>query len=255
MDSKKFLGLLIPRVNFYLWINLFLVAVIAILDWRVAIPGFVLLAFLFYYNIHSSYKSKAEISNFIENLNFNIDTATRDTLLNFPMPLVITELDGSIVWYNSSFKAISEKSSFEGAVKSIVNDLKKNELAPDNLKNFSTGYSKQLGFEGRSYNVLCNLVRQDQKPEAQGYILILYFIDVTELADLKKAYYNEKIMTGIFVVDNYDDLMQSMPDSSRPQMLAEIDRKLVQWMSFTNGVLKKYERDKYLFLFEQKHLK
>lgn len=256
MDSKKFLGLLIPRVNFYLWINLFLVAVIAILDWRVAIPGFVLLAFLFYYNLRASYKSKAEISNFIENLNFNIDTATRDTLLNFPMPLVITELDGSIVWYNSSFKAISEKEfSFEGAVKSVVNDLKKNELAPDNLKSFSIGYSKQLEFEGRSYNVLCNLVRQDQKPEGQGYILILYFIDVTELAELKKAYYDEKIMTGIFVIDNYDDLMQSMPDSNRPQMLAEIDRKVVQWMSFTNGVLKKYERDKYLFLFEQKHLK
>ncbi|HEX2945670.1 MAG TPA: DHH family phosphoesterase [Clostridia bacterium] len=256
MDSKKFLGLLIPRVNFYLWIILFLVAVIAILDWRVAIPGFVLLAFLFYYNIRTSYKSKAEISSFIENLNFNIDTATRDTLLNFPMPLVIMELDGSIVWYNSSFKAISEQeASFESGVKSIVSELKKNELAPDNLKSFSTGYSKHFEFEGRYYNVLCNLVRQDQKPEGQGYILILYFLDVTDFAELKKDYNEEKIMTGIFVIDNYDDLMQSMPDSNRPQMLAEIDRKVVHWMSFTDGILKKYERDKYLFLFEKKYLK
>lgn len=256
MDSKKFLGLLIPRVNFYLWIILFLVAVIAILNPLVAIPGFVLFVFLFYYNVRTSYRSKAEISNFIENLNFNIDTATRDTLLNFPMPLVILELDGSIVWYNSSFKEISEQeSTFEEAVRSIVGELRKKELAPDNIGSFTSGTAKQLEFDGRYYNVLCNLVRQDRKPEGQGYILILYLIDITDFTGLKKAYNEEKIMTGIFVIDNYDDLMQSMPDANRPQMLAEIDRKVVQWTGFTDGVLKKFERDKYLFLFEQKYLK
>jgi len=107
MDSKKFLGLFIPRVSFYLWIILLLVSVIALLEWRIAIPGFLLLAFLTYYNISSNSRRKMEIASYIENLNFNIDAATKDTLLNFPMPLVVTELNGSIVWYNSSVYKIS----------------------------------------------------------------------------------------------------------------------------------------------------
>jgi len=188
MDSKKFLGLLIPRASFHLWIVLFLVIVIAVLDWRVAIPGFALFAFLIYYNIHTNYKRKVEISSFIENLNFNMDTATKDTLLNFPMPLVVTELDGSIIWYNSSFRDISEHEDvFEESVKSIVKELKNNELLPEKLKENPVSISKHIELNGLHYNVLCNLARRDGKADNGSYLLILYFIDVTELVELKKS--------------------------------------------------------------------
>ncbi len=257
MDSKKILGLLIPRASIHIWIILLLTIVIAALDWRVAIPCFVLFAYLTYHNIRTDHKRKAEISSFIENLNFNIDTATKDTLMNFPMPLVITELDGSIIWYNSTYEDISGQGEiFEETVKSIVNDLKSNELLPDNLKKNQTGISKQIDMNGHHYTVLCNIARRDQGPNAsEAYMLILYFLDTTELIDLRKMYSDERIIAGIFVVDNYDDLMQSMEDPIRPQVLAEIDKKIVNWVSFTNGIIKKYERDRYLFIFEQKYLK
>ncbi len=251
MDNKKFLGLFIPRASFYLWIILLLVAVIAVLDWRIAIPCFLLLVFLTYYNISSSYKRKVEIKSYIENLNFNIDAATKDTLLNFPMPLVVTELDGSIIWYNSSFRKISDKDDIlEMTIKSFVD-----EINPGNLLDNPVSLSKQITINGMYYNVLCNFARHERKTEAVSFILILYFVDITEFVALKKAYTDEKIMTGVFVIDNYDDLMQSMEDSSRPQMLAEIEKKVTQWTSFTNGIIKKYDRDRYLFLCESKYMK
>jgi c-di-AMP phosphodiesterase-like protein len=46
-----------------------------------------------------------------------------------------------------------------------------------------------------------------------------------------------------------------MEDEKRPQMLAEIDRKITQWASVTTGIVRKYERDRYLFLFEVRYLK
>jgi c-di-AMP phosphodiesterase-like protein len=162
MDSKKFLGLFIPRASFYLWIILLLVAVIAVLDWHIAIPGFLLLAFLTYYNISSNYKRKAEITSYIENLNFNIDTATKDTLLNFPMPLVVTETDGSIIWYNSSFKKISEQEDvFEKVIKTFVDEIK-----PDILLDDPSGISKQITLNEMHYQVLCNIARHDRKTNA-----------------------------------------------------------------------------------------
>jgi c-di-AMP phosphodiesterase-like protein len=251
MDSKKFLGLFIPRASFYLWIILLLVAVIGVLNWRIAIPGFLLLVFLTYYNINSNYKRKVEIASYIENLNFNMDATTKDTLLNFPMPLVVSEVDGSIIWYNSSFRKIAEEEeALEKAVKSLVSEIK-----PENLQDNSASITRQLVLNGMHYKVLCNFARHEKRQDGSEYILILYFIDNTELVGLKKLYADEKIMAGIIVIDNYDDLMQSMEDTGRPQMLAEIDKKVNQWASFSNGIIRKFDRDKYTFLFEQKYLK
>ena len=258
MDSKKFLGLFIPRESFYLWVILMLVAVIAVLEWHIAIPGFILFAFLTYYYLSSNHKRRIQISSYIENLNFNIDTATKDTLLNFPLPLVITETDGSIVWYNSSFKNISGQ---EDECEKVVRDT----AAWLNARKITDGsdISREVTLNGMQYQVLCNFVGSRRGPqgssvggaESENDIYVLYFIDITELVQLRKTYADEKIMAGIIVIDNYDDLMQSMPDANRPQMLAEIDKKVVRWTSFTNGILKKYDREKYLFLFESKYMK
>ena len=254
MDSKKILSRLIPQVSVHIWIILLLTAVIAVLDWRVAIPCIVLFAYLAWHNFRTNYRRKVEISDFIENLNLNIDTATKDTLLNFPMPLVIAELDGSIIWYNASFRDISEQTdTFENTVRNVVDEIR-SELQADNTEQKFMPISRQIYMNERHYNVLCSIARRDQQ-DASGSMLILYFIDTTELVRLKQTYADEKIVAGIFVIDNYDDLMQSMEDPVKPQMLAEIDKRVVQWMSFTNGIIKKYERDKYLFIFEQKYMK
>ncbi len=137
----------------------------------------------------------------------------------------------------------------EKTINAFVDGLHPGELLSEN-KNIS----KQIVINEKSYNVLGNFVKMDNEPE-ESYILLLYFIENTEIVDLKKRYNEEKVAIGSIIIDNYDELMQSMDDAARPQMLAEIDKKVVQWMGFTSGVLKKYERDKYLFVFEYKYLK
>lgn len=251
MDNKKFFGVFIPRTSFYIWTILLLLAIIAVLDWRVSIPGFVLMIILVYHNFRSNYKRQKEITKYIENLNFNIDTATKDTLLNFPMPLVVVELDGTIIWYNSLFRKIFEgESILEKTITSLVSELHLGEPGKP-----AANISKMVTINSMHYRVMGNYVKIERKGDADSYILLLYFIDSTELVNLKERYENEKTCVGIIVIDNYDELMQSMEDAMRPQMLAEIDKKIVQWMGFTGGVLKKYERDRYLFAFEYKYLK
>jgi len=251
MDNKKFSGIFIPRANFYLWIIFILVVVISVLDWRVAIPGYLLLIFLVYYYFRSNYIRQREITAYIENLTFNIDTATKDTLLNFPMPLAVIELDGTIIWYNSSFRKIFEgKNLLEKTISSFVEGLHPTELIKETPK-----ISKHIVINDMHYSVLGSFVKVEGMADTSNYILLLYFIDITELVELRKKYRDEKITAGNIIIDNYDELMQSMEDTARPQMLAEIDKKIVQWMGFTGGILKKFERDKYLFIVEYKYFK
>ena len=251
MDSKRFSGIFKPRASFYLWIILLLVMIITVLDWHIAIPGYLLLAFLTYYNTRSNFKRRKEITDYIENLSINIDTATKDTLLNFPMPLVVTDLDGSIIWYNASFRKIFDVVDLlEKTISSFVE-----ELHPGNLVGDSVNISRNVTLNEMHYKVLCSFAKIEGKSDTSDYILILYFVDNTELVEVRKKYSDEKIVTGLVVIDNYDDLMQSMEDAARPQMLAEIEKKVIQWMGFTYGIIKKFDRDKYLYLFENRYLK
>lgn len=228
-----------------------MLGVIAILDLRVAIPGFLLLIFLVYHYIKTSLKRQKEIAAYIENLTINIDSATKDTLLNLPMPLVVTELDGNVIWYNSLFRKIFDE---EGVLEKTLNSLVK-ELTPSGSKESAINISRQITINNMHYLVLGSFVKTGHKAGTGDYILLLYFFDNTELIELKKRYHEEKVVLCVIVIDNYDDLMQSMDDSARPQMLAEIDKKIMKWMDFTGGIIKKFERDRYLFVFENKYLK
>ncbi|MCX7747860.1 MAG: DHH family phosphoesterase [Clostridia bacterium] len=251
MDNSNFFGLLLPRARFYLWIILVLVIIITVYNWFIAIPGYVLLIFLIYHNFRSSYIRQKELTKYIENLTFNIDSATKDTLINFPLPLVVVELDGTIIWYNSFFREIFDgENLLENTINNFVEDLH-----PGNLVKGVERIYKDIEINGRSYIALGNFVKVDEKIDNRKYILMIYLIDNTELAEIKKRYVEEKTAVGILVIDNYDDLMQSMEDFRRPQMLAEIDRKIISWMSFSNGIIKKYERDRYIFACEVKYLK
>ena len=252
MDSKKILNRLIPQVSIHIWIILLLTVVIACWTGRwqyraciVCLPRMA--------HIRTNYRRKAAISDFIENLNLNIDTATRDTLLNFPMPLVITEPDGSIIWYNSSFRDISEQTDVsEDTVRTVVDEIR-SELHADSPGRKHMPVTRQINLDGRHYNVLCTVVRREQQ-DITSFMLILYFVDTTEYVRLKQTYADEKVAAGIFVIDNYDDLMQRW----RTRQAADTgrDRQKSGPVGFLHRRYnKKYERDKYLFIFEQKYMK
>lgn len=251
MDNKKLSRIFIPKAGFYLWVILFLIVIITLLNPLIAIPGYVLLIFLVIYNYKSTHIRNREIAKYIETLTFNIDCATKDTLLNFPMPLVLAELDGTTIWYNSSFKSIFEEDTL--LQKTVSNFIA--EIKPDLTEGDCITISKEVTITNRYYSVLGNLVKIDDNKNEESVIVMLYFIDNTELINERQKYEDNKNTVGLIVIDNYDDLMQSLEDSKRPQMMAEIEKKVTSWISHTGGVLKKFERDKYLCIFAFKYLK
>jgi c-di-AMP phosphodiesterase-like protein len=49
-------------------------------------------------------------------------------------------------------------------------------------------------------------------------------------------------------VDNFDEIMAECQEENRPELLARIDKTITQWVYNHNGLLKKYDDDKYLVL-------
>lgn len=252
MDNKKFSRILTPGVSLYFWTIFILIGILTYYNYWLAILGLGIFVYLFYHNARNKYVTNREIKKYIENLTFHVDTATKDTLLHFPLPMVVLQLNGIITWYNAEFASIFENQAlFEQPITSFVEELDVKKLI---AKQQGGSFSLSLHCKDKYYKVMGNIVKVESITDT-GYIIVLYWMDHTKLTQLKQLSEQKKSVESIIMIDNYDEVMQSTDDVNRPQVLAEIDKRLTQCVSFTNGVLKKFERDKYLLIFEHQYLK
>ena len=79
-------------------------------------------------------------------------------------------------------------------------------------------------------------------------------MDVTDFAQVRDIYYSTRPVVGILTVDNYEELMKGATDSARSAMRSGIDERLAQWVAPAQGLFCRYERDRYLFVFEERFL-
>ena len=85
-------------------------------------------------------------------------------------------------------------------------------------------------------------------------MMILYFIDETDNLKLQKEYNDSKSCVGIIMIDNYEETMQQIDIDLRPQITAEIEKAIYEWANQTDGIIVKSDRDRFVYLFEQKYL-
>lgn len=205
----------------------------------------VLLLALLVLNERNKKKHEVDATEYVQRLNQHMDTATKESLVNFPFPMLVAHLDGKVSWYNRSFaKIIQGESLFERFISEVIEDLKWTDVL-----RMQDGISLDVVYKDRHYTVMGNIITPDQKRE-QDYLVLLYWLDETELKTLKTKYLSEKTDIAVIMIDNYDDAMKSCEDAVKPQLISQIDRKINEWVSGVGGVLKKIERDRYLLFFE-----
>ena len=203
MSRNRFFKALVPDTKIYLWIIGILTLIILAYNRTYGILGMVLLVYLTYYNWKTSYNRKKKWTQYIESLSSEIDSASKYAILNLTVPLIILEFDGTVTWYNSKFsEAVKEKDLLERNMEEIVPGFKMSEMLKED-----DGYGQEIRFtiKGRLYQTLHNVV----KAEKDRYIVILYFIDRTELSKLSIRYEEEKTALAQIEVDDYDDVISS----------------------------------------------
>ena len=56
----------------------------------------------------------------------------------------------------------------------------------------------------------------------------------------------------IVIIDNYDEVLKETPDSNHGALLGEIEQKINAWIGIGNGIVRKYEKDKFVVFFSNK---
>ncbi len=259
-NNRKNIETLVSRTKIYLAIILVLLIIISIGNRYMIIPSILIYAIIMGYTYYANKKRKSEISETLQDLTLTVNSAAKTSLINSPFPLIIFETDGNVIWRSSKY--ISEFANID--MNSYINDLcidikeeiearKKSEKDKNNKD-----IKREIIIENRNYKILGRFVdvknRDKEKKKSKEYMIILYFIDDTENIKLQKEYKDSKSCIGIIMVDNYDETMRSIDSSEKPIVTAKIDKEMYEWANKTKGVLIKSDRDRYIYLFEQRYL-
>ena len=238
------------KTKIYLVIIAIVLIVLCINNINYIIPSCIIYAGIIFYTIWDYNKRKGEISSYINELTFTVDSAAKNTLINSPFPLIILETNGNVVWRSSSFN----KEFANIGINAYIDELAKE--IEVGINNNEKNMDKQLKINNKMYHIIGDCVKikkKDRRKEPQ-YLTILYFIDMTREFNLETEYKNSKMCMGIIMIDNYEEIIQRIPEESKPQIIAEIDKLLYEWASETGGLMIKRDRDTFIYVFEQQYL-
>ena len=253
-SNRKLFDSLVSRTKVYLVIIFILLVVISIINPRFIIPSIILFIAILGYTYFANNKRKSEISQHLQDLTLNVNSAAKNSLIYSPIPLIIVETDGNIIWRSTKF--VSEFANID--IDNYINELLENINLEINSREDKKDKSiiRKLEIENKNYKILGEFVKSGnrERKKEKKYMMILYFIDETDKIKLRKECNDSKSCVGIIIIDNYDEVTQQVDIDIRPQIMAEIEKSIYEWTNETEGIIVKSDRDRFVYLFEQKYL-
>lgn len=223
-SNRKLFDSLVSRTKIYLVIIFILLIIICVFNPKLIIPSIILFIAILGYTYFANNKRKSEISQHLQDLTLNVNQAAKNSLIYSPMPLIIVETDGTIIWRSTKF--VSEFANID--INNYIMDFLQNINEEINNRKDKKDKSiiEELTIENKSYKILGEFVKSGnhERKKQDKYMMILYFIDETEKLKLQKEYNDSKSCVGIIMIDNYEETIAQIDLDERPRYNSR-DRK------------------------------
>lgn len=180
-------------------------------------------------------KKKKLALSVIETLNMT----SRKRLTDFPLPIIVSDDKGIILWYNETFIDATQEASLRP-----LHNVR--QLDEDILEQHVT----ELKFDNKFYTAYMDSYRINDRSE----MFIFYLVDTTAYYTLHREHELSRPVVAHLIVDNYDEVFTGMKESDRSTTMAIIDEEIDAWAQAAGGILCHSERDRYLFVFENRAL-
>ncbi|MBQ2753154.1 MAG: DHH family phosphoesterase [Firmicutes bacterium] len=155
---------------------------------------------------------------------------------NLPFPYAVFGETGNILFYNGEFEELVGDNVPKKNILSVFEDMPLEEGT----------YS--LSFNGRTFSGHVKASEVIDKKKFTDTILSLFLVDVTENEVLKERIEKSRVVGAFIFIDNYEEVSENLQETSLPILTALIDRKLNAFAAEAGGLIKKYEKDRYIFI-------
>lgn len=221
--------------------------------WKEPIVGMVELIItllLLLFIILSRYYRRRQVSQALANMVDELCQAGKSTLLDSPFPMVVFRPEsGEVVWSNDRFLDVIGR-------KEHMADARINMAIPSfDMKWLLDGEQAcpvEYTVHGKRYMVFGHIHQGEEGKSIS--LATTYWLDITALANTREQYYATRPLVCIITIDNYEELTRNLLDSDRSSIRAGVEECLDNWVEGTNGMLCRYDRDRYLYIVEEQYL-
>ena len=208
-----------------------------------------ILALAVYSRQHTN-RCRREIARYLENVTGTVDTATKDTMANSPLPMIIFRPESDdIIWTNDRFLQLTGEREhlFDAKLSALIPGFDSRWLMEGKNE-----CPTEVEYGSRRFLVFGHLVRTGGR--SGGFLATTYWVDVTEFSLIRDQYQATRPVAAVLLLDNYDELMKNLTENQRSALVSEIDARLDEWVAESGGMLRRYQRERYLFVFDEQYL-
>ena len=250
MKKNKKLGrLLHPSAGVYLAIMLGFVITAGLLE-QYVLAGVELgvTALLFAAYLYFRSRRREQLQAFIQHALAEVETAD-GAKPPFPM-LAVRLADQGIIYANDAFiKLTGFQDTFrERRVSDVISGLRL-----DWLSSGKSEYPYDITLQNRRFRVYGSVVQADDPMQTQ--IGLLYLADLTELYQVRDEYIRSRPVVSIILIDNYEELTKNLTEGAISALNAKLNNAITKWTENYHGLLRRMEKNRFLFVFEKKDLK
>lgn len=216
---------------------------------KLAIAEALVSALVIYVGVRRNKLAQKSVRQYLDRINGGMDSARSSNLLYAPLPMLVFDLNSEeILWGNDSFVALTDRQEklFESTLFDVIPSLDTRWLMEGKRE-----CPELVNWNDRVYRVFGSLSRGEDMGGSSP-LATLYWMDVTESEKMRQTLELIRPVVGIIMVDNYEELMKACPEGKRSALTAELEEKLNTWVDNSGGLLLGYDRDRYLYVFEEK---
>ena len=246
--NKKLGRLLHPGLGFYFTVMLgFCLAALLAHDLWLAVAEFAVTALMFVFYSYRRRNRHMELLRYIQSAPDTIESIGQG---ESPFPTVMARLsDGGIVWANQQFTSITG-----------LSDTWAEQKLDDILPDFSTAWlldrkteaPRDVNIGGRRYRVYGAGIKADDP--SSTLLGVFYFSDLTRLYQIRDEYVRSRPVVSLILIDNYEELTKNLSDSAISTLNARLNDAITEWTEGSGGLLRRLERNRYLYIFEKRDL-
>ena len=180
------------------------------------------------------------------------------------VPMATIDMDGHLLWANDEFIEVAEIDRvarqpvfqiFDGIDAGILpGEEQDTELhILHGNRNYIAQFRRVMAANLRE-DVYWSYMADFRENGRQTSLITMYLWDETENVYLKKELADQKLVVALLYIDNYEEVLESVDEVRRSMLTALIDRKINKCMQPIDAIIKKLEKDKYIFIFKSKYL-
>ncbi|MBQ7801321.1 MAG: DHH family phosphoesterase [Oscillospiraceae bacterium] len=211
-----------------------------------AVEGCVTLVLYVFYILRRKHRHD-QLQQYLQSIPGAIESVSRG---ESPFPTVMARLgDGGLIWANEQFASITGLS--DSMMEHTLTDALPG-FTTDWLVDRKTEAPYDITLDGRRYRVYGTSYRADDP--AGTMIGVFYLSDLTMLYQVRDEYVRSRPVVSIILIDNYEELTKNLSESAISTLNAKLNDTITEWTDGHHGLLRKLERNRFLYIFEKRDL-